>query len=115
MNNPQDGNRVPFYMMESLGGADSLRGFDTYRFRDENLISLSSEYRWEPAKFWELALFYDAGKVFPQGDDWNFNDLQHGYGIGLRLKLEKSVILRFDVGHSDEGTSFYIKVSSPSF
>ncbi len=115
MNNPQDGNRVPFYMMESLGGADSLRGFDTYRFRDENLISLSTEYRWEPARFWELALFYDAGKVFPQGDDWNFNDLQQGYGIGVRVKLEKSVLLRFDVGHSDEGTSFYLKVSSPSF
>lgn len=115
MSKPQDGNIVPFYMLETLGGADVLRGFDTNRFRDENLIALSTEYRWEPAKFWELALFYDAGKVFPQGDNWNFNDLQHGYGIGVRLKLEKSVILRFDVGHSDEGTSFYIKVSSPSF
>ncbi len=115
MNKPQDGNRVPFYMMETLGGADVLRGFDTYRFRDENLISLSTEYRWEPAKFWELALFYDAGKVFPQGDDWNFNDLNTGYGIGVRLKLEKSVILRFDIGHSEEGTTFNIKVSSPSF
>ena len=115
MEDPQEGNTIPFYMMETLGGADVLRGFHSYRFRDENLIAISTEYRWEPAQWWELALFYDMGKVFPNGENWNFNDLEKGYGIGLRLKLEKSVILRFDVGHSNEGTTFFFRVSSASF
>jgi outer membrane protein assembly factor BamA len=115
MNNPDSGHRTPFYLMEGLGGADALRGFDTFRFRDDNLISLSGEYRWEPSPFWELALFYDAGKVFPNGESWNLDHLEGGYGIGLRFKLPKTTILRFDVGHSNEGTHVYFKLTSPSF
>jgi outer membrane protein assembly factor BamA len=115
MEDPQEGNTIPFYMMETLGGADVLRGFHSYRFRDENLIAISTEYRWEPAQWWELALFYDMGKVFPHGEGWNLNDLEHGYGVGFRLKLEKSVILRFDIGRSNEGNTFFFRISSPSF
>jgi hypothetical protein len=115
MNNPDSGNRVPFYFIETLGGPDSLRGFDTMRFRDENLLSMSAEYRWEPSDYLELALLYDAGKVFPQGQNWNFSDLETGYGIGIRFKLPRSVLLRFDIGRSDEGTHFYFRFTSPSF
>ena len=115
MNNRDSGDRVPFYLLEGLGGADALRGFDSNRFRDDNLISLSGEYRWEPAPFWELALFYDAGKVFPNGENWNFEKLENGFGIGTRFKLPKTTILRVDVGHSNEGTRVYFKLTSPSF
>jgi hypothetical protein len=116
LNDPDSGNRVPFYLMETLGGPDSLRGFDRMRFRDENLTSMSAEYRWEPSPYWELALFYDAGKVFPQTTNWNFNDLETGYGFGVRFKLPRSVLIRFDIGRSsDEGTHFYFRFASPSF
>ncbi len=115
MNEPDSGNRVPFYFLESLGGPDSLRGFTSMRFRDENLISTSAEYRWEASRFWELALFYDAGKVFPDGESWSLDNLESGYGFGMRFKLPKTVFLRFDIGHSDEGTHFYFRFTSPSF
>jgi hemolysin activation/secretion protein len=101
--------------METLGGHDSLRGFDRMRFRDENLVFTSAEYRWEAAPFWELALFYDAGKVFPNGEDWSLKHLENGYGFGMRFKLPKTVLLRFDIGRSNEGTHFYFRFSSPSF
>jgi hypothetical protein len=43
------GQRVPFYLMETLGGSnirgdDTLRGFRDYRFRDRDLVLLQTEY-----------------------------------------------------------------------
>ncbi len=115
LNHHDSDSRVPFYLMETLGGPEALRGFNNYRFRDDNLISLSAEYRWEPAPFWELALFYDSGKVFPDGVNWSLKDLERGYGIGMRIKIRRTVLFRFDVGHSTEGTKFYFRYTSPSF
>ena len=38
---------VPFYLMPSLGGNDTLRGFRNYRFRGPHALLLQAEYRWE--------------------------------------------------------------------
>ena len=39
---PSDGNTVPFYLQPTLGGAYSLRGFRTFRFRDRSALLLSA-------------------------------------------------------------------------
>jgi outer membrane protein assembly factor BamA len=106
---PVDNGVVPFYLMQTLGGSDSLRGYPDFRFRDKNLLLLSAEYRWEPAPPVELVLFYDTGKVFPESSEFGFSDLKYGYGFGIRLKTETSVQVRFDIGHSEEGTHYYLK------
>ena len=49
------GTRIPFYVQETLGGDGSLRGFRDFRFRDNNLLFLSAEYRWEASPAFELA------------------------------------------------------------
>jgi len=104
-----NGARVPFYLMQTLGGSDSLRGYSNFRFRDKNLFLMSAEYRWEPAPAVELVLFYDTGKVFPDRSDFDFSDLNKGYGFGLRFKTEHNVPMRLDIGHSKEGTNIYLK------
>jgi outer membrane protein assembly factor BamA len=104
-----EGARVPFYLMQTLGGSDSLRGYPDFRFRDKNMVFLSTEYRWEPAPAVELVLFYDTGKVFPEASDFGFNDLKHGYGFGIRFKTEENTVMRLDIGHSKEGTEIYLK------
>ena len=38
---------MPFYLMPTLGGNDTLRGFREYRFRGPHAILLQAEYRWE--------------------------------------------------------------------
>ena len=58
------GAQVPFYLMDTLGGQNTLRGFRNFRFRDENVLYLSGEYRWEATAGFDLAVFYDTGKVF---------------------------------------------------
>ena len=111
---PDEGSRVPFYLQSSLGGGQFLGGFASSRFRDDNLLALLAEYRFELRPKVELALLYGAGQVFPSLDELNFHRMRHSYGAGLRLKSPRRVRLRFDVLHSVEGTRVQVKFG-PSF
>lgn len=107
-----DGQRVPFYLQPTLGGSDDLRGFRPFRFYDDNLIALNAEYRWETFSGLDMALFADAGKVFPRRAQWNFRDLEGSVGFGLRFNVRNSVFLRTDVGFSHEGFQVWIKFNN---
>jgi hypothetical protein len=109
-----EGSRVPFYLMQTLGGGQTLRGFREMRFRGENLMYFSAEYRWEAAIFLEFAAFYDAGKTFRQGSDLDLTGLRKSPGVGARLKTPTAVIVRLDVSRSEEGTLFQFRFA-PSF
>jgi outer membrane protein assembly factor BamA len=105
-------NLVPFFMQESLGGSHTLRGFDSFRFRGEKIELLQIEYRWEPMSFWELAVFTDGGTAGRGGD--SLSDLHWDYGVGMRFKTYRDVLLRFEIAFSNETTRYYIR-SSTSF
>jgi hypothetical protein len=102
-------SRVPFYMQETLGSSRLLRGFPTFRFRGEKLLSLQAEYRWEAIPALELAVFVDSGKVFTDIGDWGLSGLETSYGAGLRLKSSSATLVRFDVARSPEDTRLYLK------
>jgi len=111
---PSDGAEVPFYLMESLGGSGSIRGFPEYRFRDRNLLLMSAEYRWRVAEFLQMALFYDTGKVFAHSADFDFSGLEKGFGGGFRILRGDTVFLRLELGHSREGNMVHLRLG-PSF
>lgn len=100
--NPDRGGRVPFYLQENLGGSHTLRGFESFRFRDDKLLLLQAEYRWYPGPAVELALFADAGRVAPRVEDL-FQRLEADFGIGLRFKSSLVTYLRLDFARSREG------------
>ncbi len=113
-NNADPGGRVPFYLMRTLGGKETLRGFADLRFRDARLLYLSAEYRWEAAPAIEGVLFYDTGRVFPESQEIEFKHLEHNIGAGIRFKALNRVILRLDVGRGREGTVVHFQFG-PSF
>ena len=98
-----EGQEVPFYYMPTLGGGEKLRGFREFRFRDNDSLLLSAEYRWEAWWPLEMALFVDAGKVFPEHEDLDFHDLDVGYGIGFRFHSRDAIAFRLDLARSREG------------
>jgi hypothetical protein len=106
---PVGSARVPFYMMPSLGGHDSLRGFRDYRFRGPHAILTQTEYRFEVWSGLDAALFYDAGKVAERRRDLNFSRLEDAYGFGFRFNTDNGTILRIDAGFgSRDGKHLYI-------
>ena len=93
---------VPFFMLPGLGGGETLRGFPDSRFRDRHRLVMNAELRWTPARFLDMALFYDAGKVTAEKGDLNFRDLEDSYGIGMRIIGVKGYAFRVDVARSRE-------------
>lgn len=113
--NNDPGSRVPFYVFPYIGGSNSVRSFREFRFRDENALFMNFEYRWEAFSGLDMGLFIDKGKVAPNWEDINFEDLKTAYGIGFRFNTYKSVFLRIDVATGGgEGTRLFIKFS-PAF
>jgi hypothetical protein len=109
---PNEGQQVPFYLQPTLGGSDDLRGFRPFRFYDDNLIVMNAEYRWETFSGLDMAVFADAGKVFPKHSQWNLHDLESSVGLGLRFNVRNNVFLRLDVGFSHEGFQAWVKFNN---
>jgi len=116
---------VPFYLLPTLGGRDTLRGFIEGRWRDRAAWHGSAEYR-----FWViprgipitrniriervgLAAFYDVGAVAPSWPDLFSSTVSHGYGFGVRVGLERAAVFRLDFGFSREDFNFIAAFGMP--
>ncbi len=112
--NNEPGDRVPFYFMPYIGGSDTVRGFKEFRFRDENVIFMNAEYRWEAFSGLDMALFFDIGEVSNRWESIDLRDAKKSYGVGFRFNNFKSVFMRFDVSVGGEGTQIFFKFG-PAF
>jgi hypothetical protein len=105
---------TPFYLMPSLGGGSTLRGFSSFRFTDSHSLLLQAEWRIIANRFFESAVFYDAGKVAARTSDLDLHHLKSDYGFGMRFHAPLATVLRVDVARSNEGTRL-VFAASPSF
>ena len=105
---------TPFYLLPSLGGGSTLRGFSSYRFSDRHSLLLQAEWRIMANRFFETAVFYDAGKVAARRSDLDLHHLKSDYGLGVRFHAPFATVLRVDVARSNEGTRL-VFAASPVF
>jgi hypothetical protein len=121
------GQEVPFYLQRTLGakgqlksvheyllGTDgsqaTLRGYNTFRFRDRDALLMQAEYRiplWGPL---DATVFYDAGKVASTRSDLNLKDLHDNYGFSLSFMRAHSTVARVDLGLGGEGPQWIISI-----
>ena len=117
---------IPFYNLARLGGATSLRGFDTFRFYGEKSALFQLEIRRQLFPLPEskggggidVNIFADGGEVWglgyePRADviglnyfktlgQYSNDNFETDIGVGLTARLGKSFALRLDYGHSNE-------------
>jgi hypothetical protein len=98
-----DDEAIPFFMLPSLGGGSTLRGYPSWRFRDNNSLLLQAEWRVLANRFLDMALFYDAGKVMARRADVSLDGLKDDFGIGFRLHGPAATPLRIELAKSNEG------------
>jgi hypothetical protein len=108
MSDADGGDEVPFYFLRTLGGDETLRGFRKFRFRDENMLLLQAEYRWEIFTAMDGAIFYDAGKVAPRPGDLTLSDLESDYGIGFRFGSNNGIFLRVEAAFGSRAGNHFI-------
>jgi outer membrane protein assembly factor BamA len=106
-----DGKLVPFYLLPSLGGHNTLRAYTDYRFHDRNLLVVNVESRLALLTHVDAALFVDAGNVAARVSDLDLG--KQAYGLGLRLHSRQTTFARFDIAHGGEGWRFLFRLSDP--
>jgi len=103
-----EGREIPFYRLAGLGGADMLRGYRPVRFRDEDLMLFSAEYRFPIHLYTVVYGFFEEGRVFNNiFDDFTFNDFKYSAGGGLRFRARNGNLTAIlEIAKSKEQTRF---------
>jgi outer membrane protein assembly factor BamA len=97
-----DTGNVPYFLLPSIGGGTTVRGYPDFRFRDRNRLVMNAELRWTPARFLDMAVFYDTGKVAARRRDLDFEELKESYGIGMRVVGLQGYAFRIEAARSRE-------------
>ncbi|MCU4164301.1 BamA/TamA family outer membrane protein [Marinilabiliaceae bacterium A049] len=114
------GDEVPWTDMAMLGGPFNMRGYTIGRFRDQNALSMTTEYRHmfkrrtlNKRGNYNSRLGYvawlGAGTVSHSINEFN-GWLPNG-GLGLRLELQTRMNMRFDYGVGKGEAGAYVTFS----
>lgn len=106
-----EGDVIPFYLLPSLGGSNTLRAYTDFRFHDRNMVVLNAEARVALFTHVDAAVFADAGNVSARVADLNLD--KRAYGIGFRVHAHESTFARFDIAHGEDGWRFFFRLSDP--
>jgi outer membrane protein assembly factor BamA len=115
---------VPVYLDYTMGGANTIRGYDVETlgkvlFGKNQFIS-TVEYRYSlvPLRSFKLirwsfslgiqgAAFVDVGTAWDTQEQLTGDRFRVGYGFGLRLIVPNNEMIRFDFGFSEAGFQFH--------
>ena len=103
----------PFQMMGLLGGSYWMRGYYYGRYRDKNMVTFQTEYRFP--LFWRFGgvAFAGFGDVAPEFKKFNTNTIKWTFGTGLRFTFDaqEKINARLDFGFGNDGNfGFYAMV-----
>jgi outer membrane protein assembly factor BamA len=121
------GSQIPFYELSYLGGRQHVRGYESYRFRGNNLLMLSTElrqtvYKKTDRRGVDVFAFGDSGQVWGDArsttdpvilanQHFSSSNWRSGVGGGLQYRHSSSLAGRVEIARSDEGTKFYVSMS----
>ena len=82
---PVAGEAIPFTRYVQVGGVESMRGFQTNRFRGRSSLVGTLNYEYPIWSFLDGAVFFEAGNVFEEHlQNFDTDLLRLSGGIGLR-------------------------------
>lgn len=89
----------------SLGGSNTLRGYEDEQFKGKKMYAATLEYRFPIAKKIQGVVFTDVGSAWDVGGSmpWyvDSKSINYAYGVGVRLQTPIGPI-RLDYGHGDQ-------------
>ncbi len=115
---PFDDRMIPFYNLSEIGETNTVRGFKRGRFRDNDAVYGTLEYRvpirdvWQESGY-DFHVFADGGQVASDiFQDFTWKNSQAGFGFGVRTwNLEKEA-LRVDFGFCRDGFRIYLVLNA---
>jgi outer membrane protein assembly factor BamA len=115
------GSDVPFEVLPTLGGVDTLRGFGENRFYGDALLLFNTEIRAKVLRMrifgvdaeFEIAPFVDIGKVFNSAAQFMDTKFEVTPGLGFRGLAPPSVVGHIEFAYSREGPAIYVGLDYP--
>lgn len=118
------GQDIPSYLQYTLGGANSIRGYDIDELGRElfgkNQLIATAEYqhtviplrelkilRWSFRTGLHLATFIDTGSAWDDPEQFHRDRFRTGYGVGVRIIVPGSEMVRLDFGFSERSILFH--------
>ncbi|MGI4020282.1 MAG: BamA/TamA family outer membrane protein [Janthinobacterium lividum] len=106
-----------FYQEQFLGGQGNLLGYRQYRFAGQHTLYNNLELRMKLGDFVSYVLpgqvgllgFYDVGRVWRNNE--NSNLWHQGVGGGIYFAPASLTVVRFVMGHSNEGWYPYVSLN----
>lgn len=86
----------------SVGGIDSLRGYDEMEFRGSKMVTASAEYRFPIVKKVQGVIFTDVGNAWDDGASNDSMHLKSSVGVGINVNTPLGPI-RLDYARGDQG------------
>lgn len=104
---------TPIYFKSTLGGPESMRGFSSGRYIDNDLAMVSAEYRYPVYEVIDAFVFLDEGRVYEKvsSEDF-FEGWRSSMGFGLRVWNTIAPVATFQIAWSEEETLFYFQMGA---
>jgi len=106
-----EGTLVPFYLQPGLGGNNTIRAYDDFRFHDRHLLVFNVESRFPIFTHLDAALFADAGSVAARVSDLDLH--RRAYGLGFRVHTATTTLARIDMAVGDGGWMLSFRMNDP--
>ena len=100
---------LPSYEKFSVGGVNTLRGYDLFEFEGDKMLVFNLEYRWEVSEGTQLVFFGDTGNAWPLSQGIRWDDIKIGYGVGVRFDTPIGPV-RLDYGIGESGGQTYFSI-----
>jgi outer membrane protein insertion porin family len=99
---------MPLSQRFSMGGADTLRGYEDDQFRGNSMLRATMEYRMPIVKKVQGVLFIDSGYAWDKRDETMFDMglIKVGYGLGIRINSPLGPI-KLDYGIGEDQNKFH--------
>ena len=99
---------MPLSQRFSMGGSDTLRGYEDDQFRGNSMVKATLEYRFPIVKKVQGVLFTDNGYAWDKRheDEFDFGLIKTSYGVGLRINSPLGPV-KLDYGYGEDGGKFH--------
>ncbi len=93
---------IPSSEQYTLGGSQTLRGYELYEFMGDDMLLMNLEYRFPIADKFTGVVFADGGNTWDDIDAISLEDINYSLGLGVRFNLPIGQI-RLDYGWNKDG------------
>lgn len=99
---------MPLSQRFSMGGSDTLRGYEDDQFRGNSMLKGTLEYRFPIIKKVQGVLFTDNGYAWDKRfqDDFDLGLIKNSFGVGMRINSPLGPV-KLDYGWGDDGGMFH--------